>query len=105
MRIWYKKKYIQIKGGILMKKEITMNGLKKCFQGAKDKQAIYVAVRVTVPDGATTEVIINDYHNIDVKLNYYMKAYNDDLTLKSFPKIKIINFAYGNSYTDIRNSI
>ena len=48
-----------------------------------------------------SEVIINPNANFDNKLEYYKKAYNDDLTLKSFNGIKIIGFSYGDTYDEI----
>lgn len=48
------------------------------------------------------EIIINQFENIKTKLAYYQKAYNDDLTLKTFNGIRIIGFAAGNSLPEIQ---
>jgi hypothetical protein len=48
------------------------------------------------------EVIINPKQNFDTKLTYYIKAYNNDLTLKSFNGIKIVDFAIGDDFDDIQ---
>ena len=45
-----------------------------------------------MPDLPSCEIICNPYENLDKKLEYYLKAYNDNLTLKTFDKIKIIAF-------------
>lgn len=41
-----------------------------------------------------SEMIINPEINIDNKLVYYDNAYNDDLELSSFTKIKIVDYKY-----------
>lgn len=38
-------------------------------------------------------------------MEYYKKAYNDDLTLKSFNGIKIVGFTYGDSYDEIQEDL
>ena len=45
-----------------------------------------------MPDLPSCEIIYNPYENLDKKLEYYLKAYNDNLNLKTFDKIKIIAF-------------
>lgn len=75
--------------------ELTLLDLENCFNEAKEKGYKYVAVLVTVPNCSMPELIINHKDNFDSKLDYYKGAYNEDLTLKSFNKIKILDFAYG----------
>lgn len=52
-----------------------------------------IAIEVTVPDCPETETIINRKPNFEGKKKYYEKAYNDNLELISFPKIKIVSFS------------
>lgn len=73
-------------------KELTMTDLEQCFNEAKKRNAKYIAVRVTVPNCTMPETIINPRENFDEKLNYYKTAYNEDLTLKAFNKIRIHDF-------------
>jgi hypothetical protein len=47
------------------------------------------------------EVIINENANFDSKFTYYKKAYNENLTLKTFNGIKIIGYTYGDEFADI----
>lgn len=69
--------------------------LKQAFLSGFDNKAYReVEVEVTVPDCPRTERIINRYENFKGKKAYYDKAYNDNLELKSFPTIKIINYKF-----------
>ena len=82
---------------------LTMENLEVCFKGAKDNDANFVAVKIQTEGHPGAEVIINPKENFDVKLEYYKKAYNDDLILKAFNGIKIIGLTYGDSYEDIED--
>ena len=65
--------------------------LKKAFKKCKElKRGIEILIEM--PDLPSCEIISNPYENLDKKLEYYLKAYNDNLTLKTFDKIKIIAF-------------
>ena len=50
-------------------------------------------------------MIINPKENFISKMEYYQKAYNDDLTLKNFNGIRIIGFTFANSYEDIQKDL
>lgn len=84
-----------------MSYDLTIQGLEKCFKEAKEEKCLFIGVRVSVPNCFSDEVIINPNINFNSKLAYYQTAYNEDLTLKSFPQIKITGFAYGDYYDDI----
>lgn len=62
--------------------------------------ANYMLIKVSV-EGNTPEVIINPKENFTTKLAYYEKAYNEDLTLKANPNIKIIGYAYVEDVYDL----
>ena len=51
-----------------------------------------LVVYISMPDLSKPEMIINQYENIDKRLEYYLKAYNDDLKLTSFPSIEIVHY-------------
>lgn len=51
--------------------------------------AIWVSVNKGVP-----EIILNPKENFENKLAYYQNAYNEDLTLKANPSIRIIHFEF-----------
>ena len=68
---------------------------KQAFLSGFDNKAYReVEVEVTVPDCPRTERIINTAENFAGKQAYYEKAYNDNLELKSFPAIKIVNYKF-----------
>lgn len=77
-----------------------MKDLEYCFKRAKEGKFNYVAVLISMEGFPKLETIINPYDNFDAKLEYYKKAYNDDLTLKAFGGIKIVDFAYAICYDD-----
>lgn len=85
--------------------ELTLNNLDVCFVEAGITGAKYVGVKIQMQDFADCEVIINPRANFRSKLEYYKKAYNEDLTLKAFNGIKIVGFTYGNSYEDIEKDL
>jgi hypothetical protein len=47
-------------------------------------------VSIQMPDLPSIEEIVNPFENYKGKKEYYDKAYNDDLELIAFPKIKIV---------------
>lgn len=81
--------------------ELTMKDLVQCFKDAKYTDALYIGVQIKVSGSPGMETIINPKENFAAKLEYYQKAYNDNLTLKAFDKISIADFCYGESYDDI----
>lgn len=64
--------------------------LEKMFKIAKETERD-VCIELTVPTREANEfiVILND--NLDYKLDYYMKNYNDNLELERFTEIKILS--------------
>ena len=84
---------------------LTMTELEKCFDIAYDRAYPYVGVLIRMEGFEEPELIINPFENIKTKLAYYKKAYNDNLTLKTFNGIKIIGCAYGDSPDEIESII
>jgi hypothetical protein len=82
-------------------KRMTLTGLTNCFELAKEINANYVGVKIEMQGFDKPEIIINPTTNFDAKLEYYKKAYNEDLTLKTFNGIRIVGFTYGETYSDI----
>ena len=70
----------------------NIEGLKIAFKKCKELNR-GIEILIEMPDLPSCEIICNPYENLDKKLEYYLKAYNQDLTLKTFDKIKIV--AYG----------
>lgn len=64
--------------------------LKEIFEDAKQR-TIDVILELTVPGREVSEYIIVMTDNLDYKLDYYMKNYNDNLELERCKDIKILN--------------
>jgi 23S rRNA A1618 N6-methylase RlmF len=84
---------------------MNINDLEKCFQEATIRGAKYVGVKIEMQGFPKAEIIINENENFDSKLAYYKKSYNDDLTLKAFNGIRIIDFAYEDSFEAIEKDL
>lgn len=64
--------------------------LKEIFEEAKQK-TIDVILELTVPTREVSEYIIVLTDNLDYKLDYYMKNYNDNLELERYTDVKILS--------------
>ena len=64
--------------------------LKEIFEEAKQK-TIDVILELTVPTREVSEYIIVLSDNLDYKLDYYMKNYNDNLELERCTDVKILS--------------
>lgn len=84
---------------------LSIKNLENCFKEAKERKMPFVGVKIQMKGFERPEVIINHYKNFDKKLEYYKKAYNEDLTLKAFNGIKIIGFTCGDNYFDIQSDL
>jgi len=58
-----------------------------------NNDAKWLVIKVEV-NGNSPEIIINPKENFDAKIDYYSKAYDEDLTLKSCPSIKIVYYDF-----------
>ena len=79
----------------------TLKDLENSFNSAKEGNFKYIGVLISMQGFEKSELIINRKENFDTKLAYYKNAYNNDLTLKTFNGIKIVDFAYGNNLDTI----
>lgn len=64
--------------------------LKEIFDYAKLSN-LDVAIELTVPTRKATEIIIVKHDNLDYKLEYYIKNYNEDLELERCKDVKILD--------------
>lgn len=85
--------------------KLTIDNLKNCFQAAELENAKYIGVKIEMANFEKAEIIINENANFKKKMDYYLNAYNDDLTLKTFNGIKIIGFTYGNTFDEIEDDL
>ena len=84
---------------------LTINDLKKCFYEASTKDAKYVGVLIEMEGFPKPEAIINQNDNFDSKFDYYNNTYDENLNHKYANGIKIISFAYGNSFAEIEGKL
>lgn len=84
---------------------LTITNLENCFNDAKSLNYTYVAVVVDMQGFEKPEVIINRKENFDEKLAYYKRAYDENLILKSFNGIRIIGFAYADTFENIEDEV
>lgn len=75
-------------------KELTLSGFLR--EGRSNWAATGADYMVVLVEGTTPvpEIIINGEANFETKLAYYERAYNEDLTLKNNPAIKITDYNF-----------
>lgn len=84
---------------------LTIKNLIHIFESAIMNDANFVGVKIQMQSFEKPEIIINSAENFKTKLAYYKKAYNDDLTLKTFSGIKIIGFTFGDDFQEIQGDL
>lgn len=84
---------------------LTMKNLESCFEDAKRLGYNYVAVKIDMRGFSKPEIIINRKENFDDKLDYYKNTYDENLILKSFNGIRIIDFMYADTFDDIEEDL
>ncbi|PEX80708.1 hypothetical protein [Bacillus cereus] len=84
---------------------LTLEGLEQCFNEVASEGAEYVAVQIEMDGFPGDEVIINGKKNMDTKLEYYKKTYNEDLEYKYAPGIRIVEFTYDYTFSGIQREL
>jgi hypothetical protein len=82
--------------------------LKAIFIEAKMMDAKYIGVMISTEGSSQPEIIINPKENFDIKFDYYMAAYDDELILisaKGKKDIRITGAAHGKSFEDIQSQL
>lgn len=69
---------------------MTREDLKEAFAEAK-KNGIGICVEIEMPNQPTNELIINYNEALDAKLEYYLKAYDENLVHSMNDRIKIVD--------------
>ena len=72
------------------KEKLTKDELKSFFLGMK-KEGLDVAIKLKMPNQKEPEIIMNYNSSIDVKLEYYLNTYDDNLVHKNNSEIQIID--------------
>lgn len=76
--------------------------LLEIFNNALSKEnANFVYVQVKMDGFDDKEIIVNPKANFQKKLDYYDKAYDDDLKLKANPSIQITGYGWAECFEDI----
>lgn len=70
--------------------ELTKEELKSFFLNMK-KEGLDVGIKLKMPNQKKPEIIFNYNSSIDVKLEYYLNTYDDNLVHKNNPEIQIID--------------
>lgn len=81
---------------------LTMDNLIDTIERAKRLDVKFFVTQVKMPGIPTPEIIMNPIKNADAKIEYYRKAYNEDLTLKACSDVQIVNFTFGDTWTEVR---
>lgn len=68
---------------------MTRQDLIKIFEEAKESKC-GICVEIQMPGQKTNELIINDWSALDIKLEYYLKAYDENLVHSMNDRIKIV---------------
>ena len=82
-------------------KSLSMEYLERCFKRAQDFNKRFIAVKIEMEEFPEPEVIINPVVNVENKLAYYKRTYDEKLNHKHAAGIKIIDFTFGDSMKDI----
>lgn len=85
--------------------QITLNDLEQCFNEGIKNNKKFIGIKIRIPDAIVPEIIINPYENFENKLAYYKRAYNNDLTLKTFRDIKIVDFTCKDCLCEIEKEL
>lgn len=81
--------------------KLYMKDLENCFETAIKLSYTYVAVKIDIVGFEKPEIVINSKENFEDKLNYYKKAYDENLMLVNNPNIRIIGFAAADTFEDL----
>ena len=101
MVIEYKTKEQKLirKGGSM---EFKLVDMVQIFREAQQLKQAFVAVKIEMDGFPKPEVIINESVNIESKLDYYIKTYDENLKHKFAPGIRIVDFTYGETFDEIQ---
>lgn len=83
-----------------------IKALSKDYQDAKsDSSVTHLIVVIKHSDHTGLEVIINPRENFEEKVSYYLKAYDDNLVLKSNYQIRMVShhFVRDNDFSILRS--
>lgn len=74
------------------------------FEMAKDRKSD-IAIEITVPEQKTTDLIITRYENLDNKLEFYKKAYDENGVHCMNKEVRIVDVNCINFFTEFKKEI
>lgn len=81
----------------------TLKDLENCFESAKKGNFRYAGIKVQLAEEGRTEIIITENKNFDFNLDYYRRAYTEDLKHKTNTLVKIIDCTFANTFEAIES--
>lgn len=84
---------------------ITMKDLEDCCAKALETGSDNIAIYIENDDIPDLEVIINPYNNIEKKLEYFKKVYDEDLNHRHSEGIRIVGCTYGKTFAEIEENM
>ena len=85
--------------------KLSKNDLRKCFETAEKIGYEFVAVKIDMQGFDHPEIVINRKGNYEDKMNYYENAYDDNLILKAYNGIRIIDYTYADTFEQIEEDL
>lgn len=85
-------------------KELSLLDLISDLEYAIKKYFDFFSVSIQIGTN-DPELIINPRSNFSDKLEYYKNRYNNDLTMKTTPFIKIVHWDFGNEFDELSDGI
>lgn len=81
------------RGNVIDMNDLTLTSLVDIMNTTYAKEeAKWLRVDIRIPGQDAPEHIFNPRSNFESKLLYYINAYNEDLTLKANPDIRIVGY-------------
>ena len=92
-----------------MEENMKLSKLNEIFNDCKsehmDNNEGYVAIQVRMDGFPEDEIIVNRCENIDTKLEYYNKTYDENCNHKFAKGIRIVNATWTYDFRDIELSL
>ena len=83
--------------------ELTLEELLNGFQSEIANETRFIGVVVDIK--GEKEVIINKRDNFESKARYYKMMYDENLNHKKSNGIRIVDFAFGDTFKDIQKAL
>lgn len=85
--------------------KLFMRDLESCFEMATRLSYTYIGVKLDIVGFEKPEIVINSKENFDDKLDYFKRAYDENLMLVNNPNIRIVGFAAADTFEDLEEML